>query len=148
MDVDIVGVVCMSTFYSLRISVGVWGRAALGRFRPGFRRGFVGMGADKGKPALSRLASAGSSTHERKHLGVVEAVCLFYFYSRDNRRVRENKDRFDFNTKTDPGIIVPATADVSRRRLGAGGRKQPGVGTSATGHGLHPSARETGFTET
>ena len=39
--------------------------------------GFVGMGADKGKPALSRRAGACSSKHERKRLGVGEPVSLF-----------------------------------------------------------------------
>ena len=65
----------MSILYSLRISIGVWGRAALGRYWRGSRRGFVSMGADNGKPALSRRASACSSRHERKRLGVVGAVC-------------------------------------------------------------------------
>ena len=45
------------------------GRAALGRFGPGSRRGCVGMGTDKGKPALSRRADPRSSRHERKRLG-------------------------------------------------------------------------------
>ena len=53
-------------FSSLPIGVGVWGRAALGRFGPGSRRGCVGTGADKGKPALSRRAGARSSRYERK----------------------------------------------------------------------------------
>ena len=44
----------------------VCGRAAMGRFGPGTRRGYVGMGADKGNPALSRRGGARSSGHERK----------------------------------------------------------------------------------
>ena len=48
------------------------------------------------------------------------------------------------NKNTYPGIIFPDRADISRRRLGGRGREQPSVGTSATGHGLHLSARDTG----
>lgn len=47
----------------------VWGggRApALGRLGPGSRRGCVGRGPDKGKPALSRRRGVRSSGHERK----------------------------------------------------------------------------------
>ena len=58
--------------------------------------------------------------------------------------MREKKDRFDFNKKTDPGIMLPDRADVNRRRLGGLGQKQPSE-TSATGHGLHLSARATGL---
>ena len=56
------------------------GRAALGRFGPGSRRGCVGMGTDKGKPALSRRADPRSSRHERKRLG--EPV-LLYMYTKN-----------------------------------------------------------------
>ena len=49
------------------------------------------------------------------------------------------------NKKTYPGIIFPDREDASRRRPGGRGQEQPSVGTSATGHGLHLSARETGF---
>ena len=59
----------------------------------------------------------------------------------------ECKGRFYFNKKAYPGIIFPDRADASRRRLG-GRREQPSVGTSATGHGLHLSARETELTGT
>ena len=58
---------------------GVWGRAALGRFGPGSRRGCVGMGADKGKPACALpprgrpLVEAGA----KASVGVVDPVCLF-----------------------------------------------------------------------
>ena len=55
------------------------GRAALGRFGPGFHRGYVGTGADKGNPALSRRAGPRSLRHEGKRLG--EPVLLFL---RDN----------------------------------------------------------------
>ena len=60
----------------------------------------------------------------------------------------EYKDRFYLNKKAYPGIIFPDRADASRRRLGGRGREQPSVGTSATGHGLHLSGRETGLTGT
>ena len=43
--------------------------------------------------------------------------------------------------------LFPDRADASRR-LGGRGREEPSVGTSATGHGLHLSARETGLTGT
>ena len=55
---------------------------------------------------------------------------------------------FLLNKKAYPGIIFPDRADASRRRLGGRGREQPSVGTSATGHGLHLSERETGLTRT
>ena len=45
------------------------GRAALGRFGPGSRRGYVSTGTDKGKTALSRRADPRSSRHERQRLG-------------------------------------------------------------------------------
>ena len=56
----------------------------------------------------------------------------------------ECKDRLYLNKTMYPGIIFPDRADASRRRLGGRGREQPRVGTSATGHGLHASAQETG----
>ena len=55
-------------------------------------------------------------------------------------------DHFYFNKNLHPGIIFPDSAIASRRRLGSRGREQPSVGTSATGHVLHLSARETGLT--
>ena len=42
--------------------------------------------------------------------------------------------------------MFPDRADASRRRLRGRGREQPSVGTSATGHVLHLSARETRLT--
>ena len=45
-------------------------------------------------------------------------------------------------------MIFPNRADASKRRLGGRGRERPSVGTSATGHGLHLSTRETGLTGT
>ena len=52
------------------------------------------------------------------------------------------------NKKTYPGVIVPDKEDANRRRLGGRGREQLSLGTSATGHGLHLSALETGLTGT
>ena len=60
----------------------------------------------------------------------------------------ECKDRFYLNKNIYPGIVFPDKADASRRRLGGRGKEQPSVGTSATGHGLHLTARETGLTGT
>ena len=60
----------------------------------------------------------------------------------------ECKDRSYLNKKIYPGIIFADRADASRRRLEGRGRDQPCVGTSAAGHGLHLSARETGLTGT
>ena len=63
-----------------RISVGFWGWVALGRLGPGSRRGRVGMGADKGKPAYALpprgrpLVKAGA----KASVGVVDPVCLFF----------------------------------------------------------------------
>ena len=102
------------------------------------------LGADKGNPTLSRRAGACSSRHERKRLGVGETV-PGVFSCGITRRVRENKDRFDFNIRTDLGITPPDRADVNRMRLGGGRQRQLSVGTSATGHGLHLSARATGL---
>ena len=51
----------------------------MGRFGPGSRRGCVGMGADKGKPACALpprglpLVEAGA----KASVGVVDPVCLF-----------------------------------------------------------------------
>ena len=53
----------------------------------------------------------------------------------------ECKDRFYFNKKIYPGIVFPDRADASRRGLGGRGREQPGVGTSAIGHGISPRGR-------
>ena len=61
------------------------GRAALGRFGPGSRRGYVGMSADNGNSALSRGAGPHSSRHKRKRLG--EPVLLFL---RDNSTCPKN----------------------------------------------------------
>ena len=60
----------------------------------------------------------------------------------------ECKDRFYLNKNTYPGIIFPDRADGSRLRLGGRDREQPSVDTSATGHGLLLSHRETGLTGT
>ena len=53
----------------------------MGRFGPGSRCGYVGVGADKGKPALSRHTGVRSSRRERKRLGVGEPV---FIYLRNN----------------------------------------------------------------
>ena len=45
-------------FLSLPISAGVCGRATLGPFDPGSRRGSVGMGTDKGKPVRGPVGSS------------------------------------------------------------------------------------------
>ena len=51
------------------------GRAAVGRFDPGYCRGSVGMGTDKGKPALSRRADPRSPPrHERKRLAAPDLL--------------------------------------------------------------------------
>ena len=76
-DGVVVGVVCR--FLITSNLCGNRGRAALGCFGPGSRRGYVGMCAGKGNPALSRRAGQHSSRHERKRLD--EAVLLFL---RDN----------------------------------------------------------------
>ena len=61
----------------------------------------------------------------------------------------ECKDRFYLEQKDISRCYIPDRADASRRwRLGGRGREQPSVGTSATGHGLHLSARKTGLTGT
>ena len=60
----------------------------------------------------------------------------------------ECKDRLYLNKKTYHGVIFSDRVNASRRMLGGRGRKQPGFGTSATGHGLYLSARETGLTGT
>ena len=57
----------------------------------------------------------------------------------------ECKDRFYLNKNIYAGIIFADIVDACRRRLGGRGREQPSVGTSATGHGLHLSAREAGL---
>ena len=104
------------------------------------------MGADKGKPACA-LPPRGRSLVEagaKASVGVVDPVCLFF--SCGQLHVSECKNRFYFNKNTYPGIIFPDRADASRGRLGGRGREQPSVGTSATGHGLHLSARETRLT--
>ena len=75
--VDVVDVAGVCRFVFLCINVGVWGRAPLGLFGPGSRRGCVGTGALKDIPALSRGAGALSSRHERKRLCVAEAVRYF-----------------------------------------------------------------------
>ena len=64
----------MPFFYHLGLVGEFCQRAALGRFGPGSHREYVVVGADKGKPALSRRAGARSSRHERKRLGVGEPV--------------------------------------------------------------------------
>ena len=61
------------------------------------------------------------------------------------RRVPENEDHFDFNMNKYLGSILPDRPDANRRKLGGAGQKQPSVRTSATGHGLHLSARATGL---
>lgn len=60
----------------------------------------------------------------------------------------KRKDRFDIYVKIDPGNIYLDRADLSRSRLRDGGREQPGVGMSATGHGSHLASRATGLTGT
>ena len=57
------------------------------------------------------------------------------------------KDRFHLQINIQSGIIRLDRADLSRPRLRAGGREQPSVGTSATGHGLHLAAGATGLTD-
>ena len=66
----------MSILYLPLSIVGVRGRAALRSFGPVSRRGYVGMGADKGKPALSRRAGS----------ALVEAQCYPYTCSRHNAK--------------------------------------------------------------
>ena len=58
------------------------------------------------------------------------------------------KDRFVSKINISSRIIRPDRADLTRSRLRAGGREQPSVGTSATGHGLHGAERATGLTGT
>ena len=101
------------------------------------------LGADQGKPALSRLAGARSSRHKGTRLGVVKLVFIFL---RDILDVYECKDRFEFNVNTNAGILFPGGADLSRLRGCELEAEQTSVGTSATGHGLHLSARATGLT--
>ena len=60
----------------------------------------------------------------------------------------ECENRFTRTKKTYPGIMFPDSADASKRSLGRTGREQLSLGASATGHGLHFSARETGLTWT
>ena len=71
---------------------------------------------------------------------------MFIFFLAGLLDVSECEDRFKL--KRQPGVIFADRADASGRRLGRRGREQLNVGTSATGHGLHLSARETGLTET
>ena len=65
---------------------GVWGRAALGRFGPGSRRGCVGVDVDKGKPACA-LPPPGRPLAEA---GATASVCgrgcpgVFIFLLRGN----------------------------------------------------------------
>ena len=102
------------------------------------------MGADKGKPACALplrgrlLVEAGA----KASVGMVDPVCLFF-----SCRVT-CKDCLYLNKKTYAGIFFSDRADAGWRRLGGRVREQPSVGTSATGHGLHLSARETGLTGT
>ena len=105
------------------------------------------MGADKGKPACA-LPSRGRPLVEagaKASVGVVDPVCLLFSCEVTGRV--ECKDRSYLNKNAYPGIIFPDRADTSRR-LGGRGREQPSIGTSATGHGLHLPARETGLTGT
>ena len=51
-------------------------------------------------------------------------------------------------TKRQIPVLLPDRAGVNRTRLEGGGRNQPSVGTSATGHGLRLSARATGLKRT
>ena len=59
-------------FFSHPINKGF---AGVGCFGPGSRRGYVGMGEDKGKPAFSHRAGPRSSRHEQKRLD--DPVLLF-----------------------------------------------------------------------
>ena len=81
----------------------------------------MGVGADKGKPAIGRRAGSRSSRHERKRLR--EPVFLFL---RDNwtspRMSVLQLYRFDIKINIDPRIIRPDIADLSGSRLRAGGR--------------------------
>ena len=142
---SVVRVVCR--FFITSNLCGNRGHAALGRFGPGSRRGYVGMGADKGNPSLSRRAGQRSSRHERKRLD--EAVLPVL---RDNwtcpRNVIKCNNGFDLKISIYYGIIRPDRADLSGWKLRVGGREQPSVGTSATGHGLNIGARATGLTGT
>ena len=64
----------MSIFYQFRL---VWdrGRAALGRFGPGSRRGYVGMGTDKRKPAPAARTRARRGTSESVWVGRCFCMC-------------------------------------------------------------------------
>ena len=72
------------------------------------------MGADNGKPALSRSLWRVLVEARAKASGVVwVSRCLFSCWI--TRRVRENEDRFDSNIKTDlGGIILPDREGVTR----------------------------------
>ena len=72
------------------------------------------MGADNGKPALSSSLWRVLVEARAKASGVVwVSRCLFSCGI--TRRVRENKDRFDFNIMTDSGgIVLPDKEDVTR----------------------------------
>ena len=109
--------------------------------------GWAWVQARVNRPAFFRRAVGCSSRQERKRLCAWLTWCVYFSFA-GYLDVSECKDRFYLNKKTCPVIILPERADAGRRRLGGRGREQPSVGTSATGHGLHLSAREMGLTGT